>query len=254
MRYALIGYGRMGRAIESQAAGRGHQRVALVNSAEEVAAIDARGLGDAEVAFEFTNGSAAEANLRALIEAGIPVVCGTTGWQPSDGWVRLARDASTGVLLAPNFSVGVHLFFRVVQHAARLYGALGLHQPFIHETHHQGKRDVPSGTARKLAEILMESIPGLESVCEGNPAGVIESGTVQISSTRAGVEPGTHTVGFDGEHDAITLVHRAGSRDGFALGAVLAAEWLGRRSGLYTLEEALDEILERGSAGVGGSR
>ena len=123
-------------------------------------------------------------------------------------------------------------------------GALGIYDPHVVESHHRGKRDVPSGTARRLADLLLAADPRLTAVQEGHPEGALPPGTLQVVGIRAGNDPGTHTVVFDGEQDVIELRHRARGREGFALGAVLAAEWLGRRRGLHTFDAILDGILE----------
>ena len=253
MKYAMIGYGRMGRAVDVQARERGHERVAIVDldAPDAQPRIEPDRLVQADVAFEFTVAKAAEDNLLALVRAGVSVVCGTTGWEPS-AILRTALDASSvGVVLAPNFSVGVNLFFRIVDHAARLLATLGLHDPFIQEAHHRGKLDAPSGTARRLASIVLEADPRLLRVQAGNPPeGALPADTLQVSSTRAGIEPGVHLVGFDGAHDLVTLQHRARGREGFALGAVLAAEWLDRQAprGWHTFESVLSAILAEGGS------
>jgi 4-hydroxy-tetrahydrodipicolinate reductase len=241
--YAIIGYGRMGRAVDEQAAARGHQRSAIVDDPAPSAALDPAAVAGSEVAFEFTVADAAERNITVLLESGISVVCGTTGWQPSARLEQVARSAKAALVLAPNFSVGVNLFFRIVEQAARALGALGLHDPFVHEAHHRDKLDAPSGTAKRLASILVEADPRLDAVLEGHPSGRVPRGTLQVVSTRAGAEPGTHRVGFDGEHDLITLEHRARGRTGFALGAVLAGEWIVGRKGLLKFDDVLDGIL-----------
>ena len=246
MRYAMIGYGRMGQAVDRQAAERGHERVVIVeDGADADAAALTRRLGDARMAFEFTVGSAAESNLLSLIRAEVSVVCGTTGWRPSDALHESIAGSSAGVLIAPNFSVGVNLFFLIAEHAARLLGTADLHDPFIHEAHHRGKQDAPSGTARRLASIVLAADPRLKGVHEGHPEGALPEGTLQVVSTRAGSEPGMHLLGFDGKHDLITVQHRARGREGFALGAVLAAEWLEGKPGLHTFDEVLASMLER---------
>jgi 4-hydroxy-tetrahydrodipicolinate reductase len=250
--YALIGYGRMGRAVEQQAARRGHTCRAVVDGPE--ATLDPAQLGKVRVAFEFTRAGAAERNLVVLLEAGISVVCGTTGWEPSTTLIGLARRADAALVLAPNFSVGVHLFFRIVAHASRALGALGLHDPFIEEAHHRGKVDAPSGTARRLAAILLAEDPRLVAVAEGPPAGRLPPGVLPIASTRAGSEPGMHRVGFDGEHELILVEHRARGREGFALGAVLAAEWIEGRRGLQRFEDVVDGILRGERRAEGGTR
>jgi 4-hydroxy-tetrahydrodipicolinate reductase len=233
----------MGRAVEETAAGRGHACAAIIDPAGHAATLDANDLGGARMAFEFTLPDAAEQNVRALVEGGVSVVCGTTGWAPADDLDAAAKAAGAGCIVAPNFSLGVNLFFRIVDSAARALGKLGLHDPFVHESHHRGKLDAPSGTARRLAEIVIDADPRLEAVLEGHPEGRIPPGRLQVVSTRAGAEPGTHRVGFDGAHDLITLEHRARGREGLALGAVLAAEWLEQRPGLHGFDEVLDGIL-----------
>ena len=247
MNYLMVGYGRMGRAIDEQASARGHQRVGILDgpsARREGGRLDPRQMSGAEVAFEFTRGEVAEENILALLEAGIPTVCGTTGWQPATRVFEALAAAPVGLVLAPNFSVGVNLFFRIVEGAARRAGALGIYDPYVTESHHRGKQDVPSGTARRLADLLLEADPRLTAVQEGHPEGPLPPGTLQVVGLRAGSDPGTHTVVFDGEQDVIELRHRARGREGFALGAVLAAEWLGRQRGLHTFDAVLDGILE----------
>jgi len=246
--YAIVGYGRMGRAVDEQASRRGHRRTCIIDPAPEVEqavpAIDAASLREVDVAFEFTQPPVAPSNVLALLRAGVGVVCGTTGWQPAGEIERAAQEGQSGAVIAPNFSVGMNLFYRLVREAGRLYGAAGLHQPYLFEAHHRGKRDAPSGTARLLASILLEVDPGLTEVCAGNPAELLPAGTLHVSSVRAGSEPGTHTVGFDGEYDKITLTHSARDRAGFALGAVLAAEWIAGRQGLHGFADVLESMVE----------
>lgn len=246
--YAVVGYGRMGRAIEEQADKRGHHRATIIDPASDEDAAKPVIVKDAlegcDVAFEFTAAEAAEANVIALLNAGVHVVCGSTGWKPSPALAAAARGAAAGAVIAPNFSVGMNLFYRLVREAGLLYGAVGLHQPFVFESHHRGKLDAPSGTARKLASILVEAIPGIATVQEGNPQGRLPDGALHVSSLRVGHEPGSHTVGFDGEFDKITLGHAARSRAGFALGAVLAAEWIIGKKDLHGFEEVLQEKID----------
>ena len=247
MNYAIVGFGRMGQAVDEQASRRGHRRKAVIDPDVQgpgfLSEIGARALRGVDVAFEFTLPATAEENVLALLRAGVPVVGGTTGWRPSEAADREMREAGVGVVLAPNFSVGMNLFYRLVREAARLYGAAGLHQPFVFEAHHRAKKDVPSGTARRLASILVETDPRLTGVHEGNPSEPLPDDMLHVSSVRAGGEPGSHTVGYDGEPDKITLTHGARSRAGFALGAVLAAEWITGRAGLHGFDEVLEAML-----------
>jgi len=245
--YAIVGYGRMGRAVDELASSRGHARKAIVDPTGQgpgaLPEIGAADLGAVDVAFEFTLPAAAERNVIELLRSGVAVICGTTGWRPSAAAEREMRESAAGVIVAPNGSVGMDLCYRLVREAARLYGGAGLHQAYVLEAHHRGKKDVPSGTARRLASILLEADPRLRAVHEGNPPEPLPDGTLHVASVRAGSEPGAHTVGYDGEFDRITLTHAARSRAGFALGAVLAAEWIADRPGLHGFDEVLEAMV-----------
>lgn len=258
MRYAVIGYGKMGRAIERHAALRGHDKVAALDSTTGGGlghpSFDLRALSTAEVAFEFTVPAAAERNVVALLRAGIPVVCGTTGWSGGETVHRAAEAGNVAAVIAPNFSVGVHLFARIVRYAATLVGGAGLHRPWLLESHHTGKRDTPSGTATWLAELVREADGRIDAIVTGNPsADGLPQRALQIASVRAAHEPGTHVVGYDGEHDRITLTHAARNRDAFALGAIFAAEWVLGRTGVHGYEPVMDALLAIAqSGGTGG--
>jgi len=251
MKIAVVGNGRMGSAAAECAEARGHRIVTSVGGAA-LRAGDNRWLdaaGEADGAFEFTHGDAAEGHVAALLAAGVPVVSGTTGWAPSPALLAAVERSGRGFLLAPNFSVGVQLFFRAAAVAARLLAGSGLCQPYIVEHHHRGKRDAPSGTARRLAELVHEAVPGLE-ILEGQPRGALDAHVLQVTSVRAGDEPGAHLLGFDGSHDTVRLEHRARGRGGFALGAVLAVEWIQGRSGVRDFSEVLDAWLRDSPGGA----
>jgi 4-hydroxy-tetrahydrodipicolinate reductase len=236
MNYALVGHGKMGRAIDAAAAARGHRRRIVVDRGGKITAARFRGV---DVAFEFTEPAAARANVLALLAHGIFVVCGTTGWDASDPEIRkAARRAKAGAVIAPNFSVGMNLFYALLEDAARSYLAVGGYDPWIAEWHHRAKRDVPSGTARRLGAIVRTAAP------DGDGAGEIA-----IASVRAGHEPGRHVVGFDGPHDAVILSHAARGREGFAEGAVLAGEWIVKRRGIHAFSDVLDDLVGRQRGG-----
>jgi 4-hydroxy-tetrahydrodipicolinate reductase len=241
----------MGRAIESRALARGHACVAVFDSPaageSAVGRFPTERLRGAEIAFEFSAPAAAERNVIELLGAGVGVVCGTTGWEPGPDLAAALSRATAGVVLAPNFSVGMNLFFDLVERAARLAAPLGGYEPAVFEAHHRGKLDVPSGTARKLARILVDADPRLECIVEGHPTGRLPERAVQIVGLRAGWEPGTHRVVLDGEHDRIVLEHGARGRDGFAEGAVLAAEWLCGRRGMHGFDSVLADLTARSS-------
>jgi len=229
MDYLLVGYGKMGRAIDDIAQARGHRRQGTLDTRKATPPVADGPL----VAFEFTDPRAARDNVLALLEAGIHVVCGTTGWQPDARVRQAAESGAVGAVLAPNLSVGVNLFYRAVRTASLTLLGSGLYEAYIVESHHRHKRDAPSGTALRLAEQVRDACPDVAPP--------------PISSLRAGHEPGRHTVGFDGEFDTVELTHRARSRGGFALGAVLAAEWLIGRQGIHDFEPVLEGLLEQGN-------
>ena len=258
MKFGLVGYGKMGRAIEASALARGHTLGPIVDRAGRDRRI-VRTIGDASwrgvaVAFEFTEPGAAKDHVVELLRRGIPVVCGTTGWDAADAAVRrAARAAKAGAIIAPNFSVGMGLFYAAVADAARRYLMVGGYDPWIAEWHHRAKADAPSGTAKRLAALVALAGPAGASVCSGLPVAPIAPGDVHVAAVRAGSQPGRHLVGFDGPHDAVTFEHVARGREGFADGAVRAAQWLRGRRGLHGFDEVLDD-LARGPRQRGGRR
>jgi len=258
MKFALVGYGKMGRAIEAAALSHGHTLGPIVDRNGRDRRI-VRTIGDASwrgvaVAFEFTEPGAAKGHVVELLTRGIPVVCGTTGWDAADVTVRRAARASkAGAVIAPNFSVGMGLFYAAVAEAARRYLAVGGYDPWIVEWHHRAKADAPSGTARRLAALVAGAGPAGAVVREGLPLAPMAPGDVHVAAVRAGSQPGRHLVGFDGPHDAVTFEHVARGREGFADGAVRAAEWLRGRRGLHGFDEVLDD-LARGPQRRGGRK
>jgi 4-hydroxy-tetrahydrodipicolinate reductase len=252
VKFALIGYGKMGREIEGVARERGHDLVAIVDPVGKGRRVrkrlEGRALGGVEVAFEFTKPATAESNVIRLLEAGVGVVCGTTGWTPGSTELRRAlRNSKAGAIVAPNFSVGMNLFYLAVAEAARTVGKAGFYDAFVLESHHRGKLDAPSGTAARLASIVQKAAPAYSTVQFGCPAeGAVSRGSIHVASVRAGHEAGVHTVGFDGPYDQISLTHRGRGRGGLALGAVLAGEWIVKRRGLHGFDRVLKDFLAKG--------
>lgn len=248
MKLALVGYGRMGRQVEELARRHGHEIVARIDPVAKNASgaeITAKAVAKAEVCIEFTRPDTAADNLVRLCELSARVVSGTTGWYDRLDEVAAAADANkAAVLYGANFSVGVNLFFRLVERAAELFGDLPERDLFVTEAHHRGKVDAPSGTARRLAEIILGKASSKSAALTQNPDGRIADDALQVASIRAGWIPGTHRVGIESPHDSIVIEHQARSREGFAEGAVRGAEWLiDAPPGLYRFEDVLDEIL-----------
>ena len=239
MRLALLGHGRMGHAVEAVAREAGHEVVAIFDGPGEPTA---GALRDAEVAIDFTTPDAAPANIRAAASLGVDMVVGTTGWYDRMAEARRAvEDAGTGLVWAPNFSLGVHLFFRIARAAARLADTLDGYDVYVHEVHHRHKVDHPSGTARRLAEILVAELSGKDRWAEAPPEGAPDPTTLWVGSSRTGEVPGTHWVGIEGPDDALELRHTARGRAGFARGALTAAAWIRGRPGFHDIDDMLAE-------------
>lgn len=238
MNIALLGYGKMGKTIEKIAAERGHVIGLKVGSANAGAST-----AQCEVAIEFSRPESALTNIRACLREGTPVVVGTTGWYDHLGEVReLVREHNGSLLWASNFSIGVNLFFRVNRMLAALMDQQKEYAVHIDEVHHVHKLDAPSGTAITLArDIDLKSARYTGWELLGSSADPPAKGTavVPINSERVGEVPGKHSVTWKSAQDRIVITHEAFGRDGFALGAVVAAEWLRGRKGLFTMDDVL---------------
>jgi len=231
MRLALIGYGAMGQLIAQQAKAANDEIGETLTSKEAQLPIEemAKRLSGHAVAVDFSSGPAVMRNVEACARAGVPLVEGTTGWKESEAEVRSIVQQNDGTLVyGANFSIGVNVFYRIVERASKLFASLDQYEAFVEEQHHSRKKDAPSGTALNIKK-LMEQY--------GKPP-------VSVASTRAGDIPGTHRVGFDSTADQVTLTHMARSRQGFAAGALLAAHWVKGRKGVYEFSEVIDEILK----------
>jgi 4-hydroxy-tetrahydrodipicolinate reductase len=231
MKIALIGYGAMGKLIESLAKNKNHEIVAVIDEAEASLSVEelAERLKSADVAIDFSIAKAVRKNVEACCLADISLVEGATGWNSElENIKQFVTDNNGSFVFGANFSIGVNLFYRVVDYASELFAKFDDYEVFIEEQHHSRKVDAPSGTALKLKDIVAEHIKE----------------DFSVSATRAGNIPGTHRVGFDGNADQILLEHFARSREGFALGAILAAEWVAERKGFWEFTEVMDEIIK----------
>jgi len=221
MKIALIGYGKMGHIIESIAIERGHEIVCVIDK-DNVEDFNSAAFASADVAIEFTTPQTAEANVLRAWAVGVPVVSGTTGWNIEATRLEAIRQ-KVGLMWSSNYSIGVNLLFALNKQLAKFMEAYPNYTPHMTEVHHIHKLDAPSGTAKTLQEAIGE---------ERLPVADIES-------IREGEVPGIHTITWDSEVDTITISHSAKSRKGFALGAVIAAEWMKGKTGWHTFDEVI---------------
>lgn len=232
MKIAIIGYGKMGRIIEEIAIERGHE-VVLKISSQNTDEFNANNLKSVDVAIEFTNPHVAFMNVMDLLDAGVSVVCGSTGWQDQ---MELANnkclEKGTSFIWASNFSIGVNLFWEINKRMAQIMAPHLNYHPKIEETHHVHKKDAPSGTAITTAEHILHINPALNSWKLGNETDLNE---LPIIAHRIEEVPGTHEVKYVSEIDEIKLSHIAHSRKGFALGAILAAEFIYNKKGVFEM-------------------
>ena len=232
MKIALLGYGKMGRTVEEVALERRHEIVCRVS--HNITAYD---LSGSDVAIDFSTPDSAFRNISHALKSGIPVVSGTTGWlQNYDDIVSLCHAQNGAFIYASNFSLGVNIFFEMNRRLAEIIGSHDQYEARIHEIHHTEKLDAPSGTAISLAEDIIR-----HSAYENWSAGENQSETdIPITSERIEDITGTHTVEYSSEVDAIRINHEAFSRKGFALGAVVAAEWLRGKTGVFSMKDVLN--------------
>jgi len=232
LKIALIGYGAMGKLIAHLAENKNHEIAAIIHERDANLSVAelAEKLADIDAAIDFSAAEAVRKNVEACVLADVPLVEGTTGWNAERAEIeKFVRESGGALVFGANFSIGVNLFYRLADFAAELFARLEDYEAFIEEQHHSRKKDAPSGTALKLKDIVSAHIEK----------------DFSVAATRAGNIPGTHRVGFDGAADQILLEHAARSREGFASGALLAAEWIQGKKGFWEFTDVMDEILEK---------
>lgn len=236
MKIALIGYGKMGRAIEEVATERGHEIVLKIDE-HNLSDFNKENIDKADVAIEFTGPHTAYANITKLLSFGAAVVSGSTGWLDKIEEVQaLCKEKNGAFIYASNFSVGVNLFFELNKKLAELMHPHEQYHVSLEEVHHTQKKDSPSGTAITLAEGVLETYTALNKWVNDV---VPQKDELLIVSKRIDPAPGTHIINYTSEIDDITITHTAHNRKGFALGAVVAAEFLNGKKGIYTMKEVL---------------
>lgn len=233
MKILLIGYGKMGKTIERIAQQRGHRIVGKIDAGDSLSSFQE----PADVAIEFTQPEAVVSNLKTCIDKGIPVVCGTTGWLQHQPEVEAYCRQKNGTLLyASNFSLGVNIFFKLNEFLARIMDRYPEYEISLEETHHTQKKDAPSGTAITLAQAILNNVKRKKEWKLGEPT---HPETLSIVAHRVDPAPGTHVVTYHSAIDDLQITHTAHSREGFALGAVLVAEWIVGKKGVLTMDDFL---------------
>lgn len=235
LKIVLLGYGKMGQSVEHIANMRNHKIVAKIDPQCPEASFE---LSHADVIIDFTRPESVLANVKKFAPLGKNIVMGTTGWYEHLPEIKqIIKEENIGFFYSPNFSVGVNIFLKIVEEAAKLINHYPEYDIAGIEYHHNQKKDAPSGTAKAIAEKLLKNITRKKQVCYDMVNREIKGDEIHFPSLRTGTFPGTHTVIFDSQVDSINVTHTAKTREGFALGALLAAEWLKGKKGIYTMED-----------------
>ena len=232
MKIALLGYGRMGKEIEKIAVSRGHEIVIKKDQGDVV------DITLADVAIDFSVPTSAFDNISLCLQNAVPVVSGTTGWlEKYEDAVELCNQNKGGFIYASNFSLGVNIFFEINKRLAKMMNQVSGYTTAIEEIHHTKKLDAPSGTAITLAEGIIDNSKKSDWELDGD---VNNESIIPITAKRIPDVPGTHTISYDSLVDSIEIKHTAHSRKGFALGAVIAAEWIIGKSGVFSMKDVLN--------------
>ncbi len=252
MRIGICGYGQMGKTIHRKAVAKGYEVPEVIDPQSRAPEVTAREITSikrpVDVIIDFTHPRAVIGNIERCGELKVPVVVGTTGWYDQMNRVAaVVEEAGIGLIWSGNFSLGVNLFFRLVETAAAIMNRFPHYDAAIHEIHHRQKADSPSGTAQMIAGIMVKHLDRKSRPVSSLDNRKIDEHELHVSSTRCGSAPGTHRVIFDSDVDTITLEHSARSREGFAEGAIVAAEWIRGKKGLFTINEMMNSII--GGAG-----
>ncbi len=247
MNIAIIGYGRMGHEIERAAEAKGISiRTIDPNAGDaDFRDINEESMRNADVCVDFSHPNAVIGNIEKAAKFKKNIVVGTTGWYGSmDKAKKIVKDAGIGLIWSGNFSIGVNAYFKIIEQAAKIMNNINDYDVFVHEFHHNQKADSPSGTAVMIGKIITSNMKRKNKVVTEELKRKIEPNELHISSTRAGSIPGTHIVGFDSAADTIEFKHTARSRQGFAVGAVMAAEWINNKKGFYDINDLMKSIIQ----------
>jgi len=243
---ALIGYGKMGHAVEKAALARGHKIVAIIDPQCEKACdkIDSSTIGAADVCIDFSHPSVIIDNITKVAALKKNIVIGTTGWYDQMAEVEsIVNGSNIGSIWSGNFSIGVNAFFRIVESAASIFNYITDYDVSVHEVHHKDKADSPSGTASMIGNLILKNMKKKTKIIT-HVEGKIAPNELAITSSRVGSVPGIHSVMFDSLADTIEIKHTARTREGFALGAVLAAEFIIGKKGFYSIEDLMNNLIQ----------
>ncbi len=246
---AIIGYGRMGRTIGKLALDRGINVKSIIDPLMEKKGtvyneIDDKSLAGVDVCIDFTRPDTLIGNLKKTAALKKNMVAGTTGWYDKEKEARkIVENSGTGFVYAPNFSTGVNLLFHMTAYCAKLFNKFPQYDEYAYELHHNRKLDSPSGTALKLGEILVGNLSRKKKLVTGRLDRKISPDEIHFASVRGGAIPGTHVIGFDSLADTIEIKHTARGREGFADGALSAAQWVSGRKGFYKFDDMINEII-----------
>ena len=250
MNIAIVGYGKMGHEIEKAAKSKGITVKSIIDpsaTGAKYSEINEQSMREVDVSIDFTNPEAVVDNIKKISRFKNNIVVGTTGWYGKlDEVKKIVEKSGIGLIYASNFSIGVNIFFKMIENAAKIINKAQDYDIYGYELHHNKKVDSPSGTAKTIGEILVKNISRKQKLVYNKLDRKIEHNELQIASIRSGSIPGTHVVGFDSTSDTIELKHIARNREGFALGAIMAAQWIKNKNGFYTINDVMDSVIGGG--------
>ena len=249
MNISIIGYGKMGHEVEKTAKLKGINVASIVDPTDNNATdkeVNEKSMRNVEVCIDFTNPNSVLNNVQKISKFKKNIVVGTTGWYDKLEEARgIVNKNKIGFIYAANFSIGVNIFFRIIENASKIINRFEDYDTYGYELHHNKKIDSPSGTAKTLGEILIKNIKRKNKLLFEKIDRKIEPNEIHFASMRAGFIPGIHVVGFDSSADTIELKHTARNREGFALGALMAAEWIKDKKGFYSVDDMLNEKISQ---------
>lgn len=247
MNLSIIGYGNMGHEIEKVAKSKGIAVKSIIDRSDKNAThkeINEESMHNVDVCIDFTNSTSVIYNIEKISKFKKNMVVGTTGWYNKIDEVKeIVKKNNIGLIYASNFSIGVNIFFKIVENAAKIINKVDDYDIYGYELHHNRKIDSPSGTAKTIGEILIRNIKRKNKLLFEKIDRKIEPNELHFASVRAGSIPGTHGVGFDSSADTIELKHTARNREGFAIGTLMAAEWIKDKKGFYSIDDFMKDIL-----------